>query len=264
MKDTPFERRTHESTGKHQGNLKRFLRDIQNNHERGEREKEQAKAEVGRLNKTFGGESSTTSQTDASKSSVKAQTASARKAPAPARTAADQQRQWEQLEQMGIKVPESRRAEMATASDWSTVSLPKPDFVAAPSDALSIGVRKRKLDPEEQAQAEAGELDEPARKTWGKSVRQYPGKHEDSLDDLLAGTTVTKQEKDQKVKQEPDEATTEQCSSSLEAPVLEATAGDAQAIPLVKTETDTPIDESNKPEDAVPVFKKRKGKQARG
>src|SRR5256885_11873454 len=55
VKDTKFERAQHEATGKHQGNLRRFLKSIQDGHERGEREKQRARAEVERLNKVVAG-----------------------------------------------------------------------------------------------------------------------------------------------------------------------------------------------------------------
>ncbi|KAJ5217287.1 glyoxylate reductase [Penicillium chermesinum] len=59
IRDTPFEKTQHEASPKHQGNLKRFLRDIHRNNENKERETQRAKSEVERLRQAVAGESST-------------------------------------------------------------------------------------------------------------------------------------------------------------------------------------------------------------
>ncbi|RMZ78709.1 hypothetical protein DV737_g3753, partial [Chaetothyriales sp. CBS 132003] len=141
VRDTPFERRQHESTAKHQNSLKRFLRDIQNSHERGERDKEKAKAEKGGQK---GGQQS----------------------------ADDQKRQWQQLADMGIKVPDHVRTEMAMVGDWK--ALPQHSLDAAAEDALSV----------ETLQSSA------KRKVWGKSIKNLPDSDEDGLDALLATTSL--------------------------------------------------------------------------
>jgi hypothetical protein len=267
VKDTPFERRTHESTGKHQGNLKRSLRDIQNNHEREERDKEKAKAEIDRLNKVVGNNAPEVAiGTGSAKGAAPVTTASVRRAAAGPLNAADQKRQWAQLADMGIEVPDSYRAEMAMASDWKAVpqpNQPRPDD--APADAMSIGVRKRKLDPDEQAQLEADGLPT-VRKVWGRDVRHFPGETgDDGLEDLLAGKTfVKKQKPDVDVKQEPAAANEASVPSdtAVDSQTLDVTANPVEAssesIPLVKSETAAADDQPT----ATPIFKKRKGKQA--
>ncbi len=50
VRDTKLERTNHDATPKHQGNLKRFLKDLHRGHEKDEKDKERAKAEVARLN----------------------------------------------------------------------------------------------------------------------------------------------------------------------------------------------------------------------
>ena len=206
MRDTAFEKRQHEATAKHQNNLKRFLRDIQNNHERGEREKERAKAEVERLNKVVG--SGPTTSAAITTSVTPKPVATARKAPAARLTSEDQKRQWTQLAQLGIEVPDDYRAEMAMAGAWKAVPQTRNQEIDPAADTLSIGVRKRKLDEEEQEDLEAG--NEPtARRVWGKSTRTYPGDETENLDDLLSGSITLKKDKQEqhmKHESEPVEA----------------------------------------------------------
>ncbi|OAP60742.1 hypothetical protein AYL99_05744 [Fonsecaea erecta] len=189
VKDTPLERKQHEGTTKHQNNLKRFLRDIQNSHERSEREKEQAKSEVDRLKGVAGGDTNRPS----SSSQQAAQSAS--KTPSGPQSTADRKRQWAQLAEMGIKVPEGFRSEMAMAGDWQVVSQQTTD--ETPSEApLSKGVKKRKYegqDEEEEEKKEAGEA--VVRRGWGAATKRYPGHDKADLDDLLSGSISVKKEK---------------------------------------------------------------------
>jgi hypothetical protein len=209
VRDTPFEKRQHEATGKHQGNLKRSLRDIQNNHERGEREKERAKSEVDRLNKMVGSSTSTTTKAQPV-DRPSAAFSQRRTANNGSLSAADQKRQWSQLAEMGIAVPDELRSDMAMAGDWQTVAQKRSDDTTTALESTIIGVRKRKLDEDEQEDVDAG-LAKPERKIWGKSVRTYPGQHEQArdLDDLLAGTKQFKKDvPETKAKREPvDDAT---------------------------------------------------------
>ncbi|KAK5235693.1 hypothetical protein LTR47_003166 [Exophiala xenobiotica] len=191
VKDTPFERKQHEITAKHENNLKRFLRDIQNSHERGERDKERAKSEVERLSKIGGPGAQQSSSNIADAASKSATTPTARKPTAAPLTQADQKRQWAQLAQMGIAVPEQFRSEMAMAGDWQVSSRKMADG-PTPEDPLSIGIKKRKFEGQEEEE-EAGET--VARRGWGTTTRRYPGKDTADLDDLLSGTVSLKKEK---------------------------------------------------------------------
>ncbi|KAK4943868.1 hypothetical protein LTR10_016584 [Elasticomyces elasticus] len=205
VKDTPFERKQHESTGKHQGNLKRFLRDIQNSHERGERDKERAKSEVERLSKVAGSDHGTQRQSGADPSTNPANATTVRKSTAAPMTVADQKRQWAQLADMGIAVPEQFRGEMAMAGDWNVVSrqvINEPP----PEPSLSVGVKKRKFEGQEEEE-EAGEV--VARRGWGASTKRYPGQDTTDLDDLLAGAIPLKKEK-------PDPSSTDQVNKEKE------------------------------------------------
>ncbi|RMZ92423.1 hypothetical protein DV736_g307, partial [Chaetothyriales sp. CBS 134916] len=200
VRDTAFERRQHESTAKHQNSLKRFLRDIQNNHEREEREKERARAEVERLNKISG--------------SGVVPLSTPAKVPGPApifakekggqRTVDDQKRQWQQLADMGIKVPDHVSTEMAMASDWKAV--PQHSLDGPLEDGLSVGVRKRKAADEDDELAESLQWSA-KRNVWGKSIKKLPASEEDDVDALLATTTriPLKKEKQHDVSQKEEQ-----------------------------------------------------------
>lgn len=202
VKDTPFERKQHESTGKHQGNLKRFLSGIQKNHAKNEREKDQAKAEVDRLNRIAGA-----SSTDPSTSSPSVQpltTPASKKSSTTALSVADQKRQWAQLAELGIAVPDSARADLAVPGNWQTLSrklVSEPVDVV--DDKLNIGVRKRKFEGQEEEE-EAGEV--VVRRGWGSTTKTYPGSTSTSegLDSLLA-SSLFKKKKPKTVKEEDAE-----------------------------------------------------------
>ncbi|EXJ86221.1 hypothetical protein A1O1_06591 [Capronia coronata CBS 617.96] len=267
VKDTPFERRQHESTGKHQGNLRRFLRDIQNSHERGEREKEKAKLEVERLSRVAGG--SPSASPIPTTASSQSQSSTVRKAANGPQAAVDLKRQWAQLAEMGIKVPEQARSEVAMPGEWQAVEQ-KPTNETS-EGVRNIGVRKRKL--EEQEEDEEGE-DAVVQRGWGSSTRRYPGDEKPDLDELLSGTISLKKEKNPpsaQLKDEPKETIKREDITSLkpgsgtddEQKPSHVEALSDQHSP-VKDEIDTvqpsqPL--SDIPEEVpLPVFKKRKAK----
>lgn len=269
MKDTPFERRQHESTAKHQNNLKRFLRDIQNDHERSEREKQKAKDEVERLNKLTG--------TGIAQATAPSTAPTIRKPASRPLTADDQKRQWTQLAEMGIQVPDTYRGELAQASNWSVVSKPKGDL-APKEESLSKGVRKRTL---EEADEDEQEIVQPQRKVWGKSTRSYPGHDNTDLDALLSGQLPLKKGQAEIKAERPDAVPNEQTKTS-NTPTADAAntaneaAGDTSVtegtIATTKDETkDTvPLVKQESGDDggqatvnsviSIPVFKKRKNK----
>jgi len=200
-------------------------------------------------------------------------------------SAADQKRQWAQLAEMGIKVPDEVRAEMAMAGDWQVVSQRTVDDPSA-AEPLSIGVRKRKYEGQEEEEEEKKEAGETvARRGWGAAMKRYPREDTSDLDALLAGTMALKREKhemtDRVVKHEDHEraggllhekacdtggeATTERPSDSHIKPVgAEGDAGTEDQLNQVKAET---TDVENPPSlstipgtPPMPVFKKRRAK----
>lgn len=266
-----MEKTNHEATPKHQGNLKRFLRDLHRGHENAEKDKERAKAEVARLN---GMGSSSGGASSSSSGLGRGPTPSI---PKPQATAADRKRQLAQLAEMGVSVPDEFRPDMAMAGDWSVVSqrvIEDGDGEKKP-DAIALGVRKRQTEEEEEEAIEA------KRTKWGKAHRTHPVEEDvGDLDALLSNVTRkgkepakleaksgVKSEVNSEVKTE-SELDTEALPSSNTGPKDEAQApanikkeasdGDiAIAIPPeVKAEGEDPMTTGI-------VFKKRKPKNIR-
>jgi hypothetical protein len=271
VKDTKFERAQHEATGKHQGNLRRFLKGLQDGQERSEREKERAKAEVDRLNRVVGGSSaspSTHNVATADKSSSLPGT--------PQPSEAERKKQLAQLAEMGIAVPDEFRAEMAMAGDWKVVSQ-KPLEDTTSEDPLSIGVHKRKYDGQEEEEEAGGVV---ARHGWGSTSRRYPGAGDGgapNLDALLSGVgSVKKEEIASGLEQEETEDKSTLLSAIHEKIQIKNEPEPSTAIrtPTVKKEESPDSSEpvtaslhSMSPADEVVgagvVFKKRKPKSTR-
>ena len=193
VRDTKLEKTNHEATPKHQGNLKRFLRDLHKGHEREEREKQRAKDEVDRLNGVVSGTGSKAPPWGR-KSAIPAASASRQATPA------DRKKQLAQLAELGVAVPEDFRKEMAMVGDWQTTSerliydnaKKEEDGGDIKPEGLNIGVRKRKFEGQEEEE-EAGER--VVRRGWGSTVRAYPGQEDDKdLDALLTNTKILKRE----------------------------------------------------------------------
>jgi hypothetical protein len=193
VKDTPFEKKQHEETGRHQGQLKRFLRGIQNDHEKAAREQQNAKAEVDRLNKAVGGPATSA---PAPSSSVRP-TVAARK---PAASVADRQKQIQQLVDMGVAVPDEYRADAALAGNWKVMSQRKIEEPVI-DETLNKGVRKRKFEDQEEEE-EAGET--VVRRGWGSAIKRYPGDDNNDLEALLSSDLLQKKEEPEIVKKEDE------------------------------------------------------------
>jgi hypothetical protein len=235
--------------------LKRFLRGIQNDHEKEEREKLRAKAEVERLNKAVGGVAPSTSTGP----SLHKHTSTAVK---PALSAVDRKKQIQQLVDMGVAVPDEYRADLALAGDWKIVSQRKVDEPVI-DESLNKGVRKRKLEGQEEEE-EAGET--VVRRGWGSTIRRYPGDASDDLDALLSVKSLKKQEEREIVKKEDGS------DPGIDKPtgtLAESTQSiNDNSLPRMKIDV---AEESLKPnlldipeEPPAPVFKKRKQKTAAG
>ena len=116
-------------------------------------------------------------------------------------TPAERRQQLAQLAEMGVAVPEEFRRDLAMAGDWQVVS-EKPLYEASvkeeeggyeeskPPQGMSIGVRKRKFEGQEEAEGEEDEAGEMvARKGWGSMLHTYPDpRGEEDLDSLLGKT----------------------------------------------------------------------------
>ncbi|KAA6406924.1 MAG: hypothetical protein FRX48_09222 [Lasallia pustulata] len=201
VRDTKLERTSHDATPKHQGNLKRFLRDLHRGHDRDERDRQRAKDEVERLNGLVSGSPASAAEGSTSEGAPwrrKAAKPPLSSAPSKQATPAERKQQMAQLAAMGVAVPEEFRREMAMAGDWQMLSerpiyseglKKEEDDEDVKPNSLNIGVRKRKFEGQEEEE-EAGEM--VMRRGWGSTTRTYPGEGEDDLDTLLERTKAVR------------------------------------------------------------------------
>ncbi|KZF18843.1 hypothetical protein L228DRAFT_54333 [Xylona heveae TC161] len=287
VRDTKFERQQHDATGRHQGNLNRFLRDLHKNNDRAEREKQRAKDEVERLNGIVSG-------TGATKPSGSKPETIGRRVPGPRQaTVEDRKQQMAQLAAMGVSVPDDFRREMAMAGDWQVMSetpvarsAKEEDGAEKKSDVKNFGVHKRKRPGEEDVEDEEEAGTTTIRKKWGTTIKTYPGatEEDDDLDALLekgkqakAAKVNAEEEtgdseikKEPVVKQDPDSPAAE-----AEAPVIsdvprikkeesDADLGISNSVRDVGDASDPPIkSEDGAAPGAGVVFKKRTAKKIR-
>jgi hypothetical protein len=261
VKDTPFSRREHDASPKHQRNIQRSLRDLHRGKEREEREKLRAQREIERLNGVVPG-SSTSGAAGAGEMPWKMTVKPAEREAPKQLSQEERKKQIAKLAEMGVAVPEEFRRDFAMAGSWETTAVRRVGEEGADTfGALSTGVRKRRIDEEEEAEELAGR-----RRGWGIRERVFPGgKGEGDEDVLMAfGKEVkTDVKKEEGVKVEAGEATpaAKQEADVGEEPVpkvepAEKTlsevpeAGDTKTPPELKTE--------EKPAAPAVVFKKRK------
>ena len=270
VRDTPLEKKNHEATPRHQGNLKRFVRDLHRENERAERDKQRAKDEVARLN----GAVPTPGGSGQFKPTVTFTKTAARNA-----NPDERKRQMAQLAEMGVAVPDDFRRENAMAGDWEIISqhvvAPEGSEVKAEGDgdvksSLNVGVRKRKA--EEEVEEVVPKLEEGRRRPrWGTDTRTLPGDSDD-LDALLSSTSnVTKKAKTEMKAENNGQAAD---GVSKHPPDTESEPGEGATVeasqqPAVKTEDSTaPLEtgdpgklkNGNEEEEVGAIFKKRKPK----
>lgn len=297
VRDTKLERTNHESTGKHQGALKRSLRDLHRSADQQEREKHRAKREVERLNVVVSGAPAAPRPKAGTYGSSGASAAPPGSGGAQL-TKAERQRQLEQLVEMGVNIPTELRPEMAMVGEWSVTStrvIDDPDSNTEPgaggggqaSESRAVGVkRERQRTDEEKEQEEALNGLFKRRRKWGADSKTMPGEGDAELDALLSGPLV-KAKREEAVKNEDETAAdgVEKEESqdappnvkeeviSEEAPHLDAVAPDIKKGP-VKEEAVDDVDLSAPPaqengnsatvtEGPAVVFKKRKPKNLR-
>ena len=195
MRDTKLEKQNHDATPKHQGNIKRFLRNLHRGNERDEREKQRAKDEVARLNGEPG----------SSKGSGLREFPNRRSTPAIISssglrqlTPAEHKQQMAKLAELGVAVPDEYRKEVAMAGDWQVMSETllhervKKEEEADDNkpNGLNVGVRKRKLEGQED---EEEAVMPTTRRAWGSTLRTFPGTMDEDADlDVLLSTTSTR------------------------------------------------------------------------
>ncbi|KAL8645829.1 MAG: hypothetical protein Q9226_007121 [Calogaya cf. arnoldii] len=284
VRDTKLEKTNHEATAKHQGNIKRFLRDLHRGHEREEREKDKAKNEVERLNGVISGTSSATKDGPP----WNRPTASSLSSGPREATPAERRDQLAKLAEMGVAVPEEFRREMAMAGDWQTIAQrPIQDRVKKeegledfkdfkPDSTLNVGIRKRKFEGQEEEE-EAGAT--VVRKGWGSTTRRYPGSDgddQDDLDSLLNKPAVSSQEISQGdtnepllqsgVKSIPSQDGRSDLVPEPSPPIIKKEDADSLEMGSRQEQEvsiDIPVKEENGTQEPAVMFKKRRTKAPR-
>ena len=209
VRDTPGERKNHESTGKHQNNIQRSLRDLHKKQEREQRDQQRAKDEVARLNGLVSGKDSQAAGTKSGIAGVKNLGRSSAPEPPKISAAAQRKAHAEQLVALGVELPEELKREVTGVGGWQTLSssvvnsdrpsgrtladIKKEEEESASASApLSKGVHKRKAEDDEDVRDEEAA---PKRKIWGNTLKTYPGGRTEDVDkdpDALLSGVVKK------------------------------------------------------------------------
>ncbi|KAK0744443.1 hypothetical protein B0T21DRAFT_282034 [Apiosordaria backusii] len=288
VRDTKLERANHESTGKHQGAIKRSLRELHKSADQEQREKDRAKREVERLNGVVSGSGGSSSATGTKKYGSGSGSSSSNAPPPPAQLSqAERQRQLEQLAELGVNIPTELRKDMAMVGEWSVTSTRVIDDGESrdktednKDESRAVGVkRERERTEEEKEQEEALNGLFKKRKRWGVGSRSMPEEEDKELEELLSGTIVRpKKEQDAEVKQEIKEEVKEEDApetpsvkqeENQEGPALDKIQDVQDEAPstVIKQEPregdPLPPASTEEPAAAGVVFKKRKPKNIR-
>ncbi|KAK7747241.1 hypothetical protein SLS53_001494 [Cytospora paraplurivora] len=213
VRDTKLERQNHDATAKHQGAVKRALRDLHRGHEKEEREKDRARREIERLNGVVSGAATGSTAATATTPATAANATTSRISGASSSASprilpeSERKRQAEQLASLGVSLPEEFRRDLAMAGDWqvtsTTIVQEKPDDGTEPGPGSAArGIHKRERTDEELEAEEAvkGLFKKPRR--WGRDPRTAGGDGGPDLDALLSGGLTVKTKDDEGVNEE--------------------------------------------------------------
>ena len=185
VRDTKLERANHEATGKHQGAVKRALRDLHRNADQKERDKDRAKREVDRLNGVVSGTSTGTS--GASRFGTKPGSGG-HSAPAQEASQAERQKQLEQLADLGVNIPTELRGDMAMAGEWTVTAtkVVNPNKTAedndtAAADGRATGVKRERERTEEEKEQEDAIKGLFKKRKWGVDSKTMPADEDAEL-----------------------------------------------------------------------------------
>ncbi|KAL1859784.1 hypothetical protein Daus18300_009374 [Diaporthe australafricana] len=246
VRDTKLERQNHDATAKHQGAVKRALRDLHRGHEREEKEKERAKREIERLNGVVSSDgSASTSTANAASSSRPRPGAGAGGAGAGgggrggSLSETERKRQAEQLASLGVSLPDEFRKDLAMAGDWqvtsTTIVTDTPAGENIPGVAHGVHKRERTEEEVEEEKAIKGLFKKPRR--WGRDSRTAAGDGDSAdLDALLSGGLVVEKQEEDAVKKEEDAELTE-----ATAPVKQEEQEEQESSPIKKEPSDEGI-----------------------
>ncbi|EHL03136.1 C2H2 and C2HC zinc finger [Glarea lozoyensis ATCC 20868] len=272
VRDTKLEKTNHEATPRHQGNLKRFVRDIHRGHEKEEKDKERAKSEVARLNGLVAGGGS-----GASSSGSGFGRGPTPSVPKPQASAAQRKQQLAQLAELGVSIPDEFRPDMAMAGEWQVTSerVLEPDSETK-VEAKAMGVKRER--GEEEDDPEAAEL---KKKRWGSKFRAHPTEEDNAdLDTLLIQATARSREPAIKPEVKTEDEKLEHIKSEIKveptptACLLESGAANSSTEGVKEEEVpnilaDIPDSDVTPKQEGVGqsatgiVFKKRKAKNIR-
>lgn len=263
VRDTKLERANHEATAKHQGSLKRSLRDLHRNHEREERDKERARQEIARLNGVVG-ESSSSGPSGAP-------------AKASGSTESQLKSQREQLAAMGVAMPTDFRPEMAIPGEWTVtkttvIEEKRGADSETTTEAKATGVRKREETEEQKEEEEAmrGLFKKPRR--WGRDTKTMPDDEDEDLDALLSTAMPLKAETTEdkdvvKKEEEVEDGDSTEAKIPKEEDILIKAEPNLEVQgqePSVKRDAVVKAEEAEESSGITPVvFKKRKPKGIR-
>jgi hypothetical protein len=198
VRDTKLERTNHEATAKHQGAVKRALRDLHLNADQKEREKERARREVDRLNGVVSGSSSSASgasgASGASRPGAKP-SGGVYGAPPQQVSQAERQKQLEQLAELGVNIPTELRGTMAMAGEWTVTSTKVIEDSGTDDRALdpekrATGVKREREPTEEEKEQEEAIKGLFKRRKWGVDSKAMPAEEDAELEALLSGPLV--------------------------------------------------------------------------
>ncbi|KAL7785883.1 hypothetical protein V8C37DRAFT_312009 [Trichoderma ceciliae] len=254
VRDTKLERANHEATAKHQGALKRSLRDLHRNHEREEREKERARQEIARLNGVVGGPSSSGPWGSKAQGQASGSTESQLKS------------QREQLAAMGVAMPSDFRPEMAIPGEWTVT---KTTIVEGNRESdgetkmqtKATGVRKREETEEQKEEEEAmrGLFKKPRR--WGRDSKTMPDDEDEDLDTLLSTAVPLKAEATEAAAEEKDGVKKEEDIN--DGDFTEAQIAREEDVPI-KAEPNTEVQGQGQSITAGPVVKAEEAEESSG
>ena len=271
VRDTPIERKNHETSAKHQNNIQRSLRELHKTKEREDRDKQRAKDEVARLNGLVGGAKQSRS---GSGNIIGVKLVGTSTGPS-IDAAAQRKAHAEQLAAMGVELPDELKKEVTGVGEWQTLStrvvddegsegaslahiLKRESVKQEHKDGVVKGVHKGFADEDEEALAE--EEGRKRKAAWGSRLKTYPGKQEEEadqedLDALLNGVTAKKN----RVSSTDEDAAIDQVSKV--AKEEDPNSKSSHVIPPgVKPENGDGL-ESDITAPPVPVFRKRKPKK---
>ena len=283
VRDTKLERTNHEATGKHQGAVKRSLRDLHRNADQKEREKDRAKREVDRLNGVVsGGGSSSSGPSSASRSAAKP-TGGAYGAPSQQVSQQDRQKQLEQLADLGVNIPTELRGDMAMVGEWTVTAtkvIADPDQTqedrdAAAAEGRATGMKRERERTEEEKEQEDAIKGLFKKRKWGVGSKTAPAEEDADLEALLNGPLITTKKEEaepSRIKAEDEDATEGDGPAHVKpepSPTIKKELDEEETQPgvgapeeLIPDLPDPNVGEASGAAGAV-MFKKRKPKNIR-